>query len=62
MELLNWLAAGLDPSVARAVREDAQIFAVGFCPFTGCHWIVEDQSPSPAAMEASRPQEGLRSA
>lgn len=62
MELLNWLAAGLDPSVARAVREDAQIFAVGFCPFTGCHWIVEDKSPSSIVMEARRPQEGLRSA
>ena len=62
MELLNWLAAGLDPSVARAVREDAQIFAVGFCPFTGCHWIVEDRSPLSTAIEAGGRTEGLPSA
>lgn len=56
MGLLDWLSNGLMPAIVRDDVEDAQVFAIGLCPFTGCHWLVQvtsnDDRLPPA--EASR--------
>jgi len=62
MELLNWLVAGLDPCVAGSAKDDVQILAIGFCPFTGCHWIVEDRSASSIPARSDGGPEALRPA